>query len=380
LAQYARERQGRSMGFPVSVNKDIERWVAAGLIDRATAEKLSAELDSRPGRFGLGAVLGVLGAVLLGAALLSLVAANWDSFPRLMRVGFILVIIAAGYLGGAWRAGKGDAVFSGVFYLLAAIAFGGGIALVGQMYHLSGDAASAALVWCLATLFASLMLASGNLAGMAGVVGLFYLFTVSSESSWHSQNYVWIVPLLSAAVALVARLTHTRVGLHAAVWLFLAMFIYIRLDNDVEALDWFFAIGGAVMFIACAWFEPIVDRITHFARGLQFYALASSFTGLFGWQFEQWDFSVPASILLGVTVIALTIAALALKGRDHRPVRTLSYLVFAVEVLWLAYLTVGTIMGSAAFFFLIGIFVVALAFLVVRMEKRFKTARAGAAS
>jgi uncharacterized membrane protein len=368
------------MGFSVSVNKDIERWLAAGLIDSATAEKLNAELESRPGKFGLGAVLGVLGAVLLGAALLSFVAANWEAFPRLMRVGLILGVIIAGYLGGAWRAGKGDALFSGVLYLLAAIAFGGGIALVGQMYHLSGDAASAALVWCVATLFAAFVLASGNLAGMAGIIGLFYLVTVFSESSWHSQNYVWVVPLLSAAIALIARLTHTRIGLHASVWLFLAMFIYIRLDNDVEALDWFFAIGGAAMFIACAWFEPLVERITHFARGLQFYALAASFAGLFGWQFEQWDASVPASILLGVTVIALTIAALALKGRDHRPVRSLSYLVFAVEVLWLAYLTVSTLMGSAAFFFLIGLFVIALAFLVVRMEKRFKAAQTGAAS
>jgi uncharacterized membrane protein len=368
------------MGFSISVNKDIERWAAAGLIDRATADRLNAELDSRPGRFGLGAVLGVLGAVLLGAALLSLIAANWEALPRLMRVGLILSVIIGGYLGGAWRAGKGDSVFSGVLYLLAAIAFGGGMALVGQMYHLSGDAATAAFVWCVSTLVAALLLTSGNLAGMAGLIGLFYLFTAFSETSWHSLNYIWTVPLLSAAIALVARLTHTRIGLHSAVWLFLAMFIFIRLDHDARELDWFFAIGGAALFIACAWFEPVVERITHFARALQFYALASSYVGFFGWQFQAWDKDLPSSILLGVVALALTIAALALKGRDHRPVRALSYLVFAVEVLWLAYFTVGSIIGSAAFFFLIGIFVIALALLVVRMEKRFKAAQTGAAS
>ena len=365
------------MGFSVSVNKDIERWVAAGLIDRATADKLNAELENRPGRFGLGAVLGVLGAVLLGAALLSLVAANWEAFPRLMRVGMIFAVIVAGYLGGAWRAGKGDELSANILYLLAAIAFGGGIALIGQMYHLSGDAATAALVWCVSTLFAALLLTSGNLAGMAGLIGLFYLFTASSELSWHSVNYVWTVPLLSAATAFIARLTHTRIGLHSAVWLILAMFAFIRLDRNLEALDWFFAIGGAALFLACAWFEPVVERVTHFARALQFYALGSSFTGFFAWQAEQWDRGAAAAILLGVAVIGLTIAALALKGRDHRPVRALSYLVFAFEVLWLAYLTVGTIIGSAAFFFLIGIFVIGLAFLVVRMERRFKAAQAG---
>ena len=134
----------RHMGFSVSLNKDIERWVVAGLIDRATGDALNAELANRPGRFGLGAVLGVLGAVLLGAALLSVVAANWEEIPRLLRVALILVTILAGFLIGAWREGKGDNVFSGTLYLLAAIAFGGGIALIGQMYHLSGDTASAA--------------------------------------------------------------------------------------------------------------------------------------------------------------------------------------------------------------------------------------------
>jgi uncharacterized membrane protein len=372
--------QGRSMGFSNSVNKDIERWASAGLIDRATADRLNAELDSRPGKFGLGAVLGVLGAVLLGAALLTFVAANWEAFPRLMRVGLILSVIIAGYLIGAWRAGKGDAVFSGVLYLLAAIAFGGGIALIGQMYHLSGDAASAALVWSLATLLAGILLISGNLVGMAGLIGLFYLVTLSTESSWHSVNYVWIVPLLSASIALAARLTHTRIGLHSAVWLFLGMFAVLRIDHDVEALDWFFAIGGAALFFLCVFFEDLVERVTHFARALQFYALASSFTGFFAWQFEQWDFEMTASIAVGIAVIALTVAALALKGRDHRPVRSLSYLIFSVEVLWLAYFTIGTMIGSAAFFFLIGIFVIALAFLVVRMEKRFKAAQTGAAS
>jgi uncharacterized membrane protein len=225
-----------------------------------------------------------------------------------------------------------------------------------------------------------LLLTSGNLAGMAGLIGLFYLFTAFSESSWHSLNYIWTVPLLSAAIAFVARLTHTRIGLHSAVWLFLAMFIFIRLDHDARELDWFFAIGGAALFIACAWFEPIVERITHFARALQFYALASSYIGFFGWQFEEWDSNLSASILLGVAALALTIAALALKGRDHRPVRALSYLVFAVKVLWLAYFTVGSIIGSAAFFFLIGIFVIALAMLVVRLEKRFKAVQTGGVS
>jgi uncharacterized membrane protein len=365
------------MAFSVSANRDIERWVANGLIDRATAEKLYADLANSPGRFGLGAVLGVLGAVLLGAAFLSLIAANWEAIPRLVRVAVILALIAFGYIGGAWRMGRGDAVFSVVHYLLAAVAFGGGIALIGQMYHLSGDAASAALVWCVGTLLAAFLLLSGNLAAMAGLVGLFYLFGVAAENSWHSTHYYWVVPPLALGVAAIARLTHTRLGLHSSAWLVLGLFLFIRIEHDAEYLDYAFAVGGAIGFFAFVYFEDMTETATHFARALQFYALAAAFAGLAALQLQLLSGNTGGTILLGIAIIGLAIAALAFRGRDHGQVRTISYIAFSLEVLYLAYQTVGSILGTSLFFFLIGIFVIFLAFLVVRLERRFKSPEAG---
>jgi uncharacterized membrane protein len=376
------------MSFSLSMNQDIERWVASGLIDRATAQKLYAELADRPGRFGLGAVLGVLGAVLLGAALLSLVAANWDVIPRLLRVALILILIAAGYLGGAWRAAKGDTLFSSVLYLIAATGFGGGIALVGQMYHISGDGSSAALVWCIGTLAAALLLLSGNLAAMASLIGIFYLVTatkdnlsgLASESSWHGDHYYWIVPLLVLGVAAVARLTRTRLALHSAAWLVLGYFITLRLEYNTDYLDYVFGITGAVAFFALVYFEDAADRVTHIARALQLYALAVAFTGLASIQFQLPGTNMGGDVLLGLAIIGLAIAALAVRGRDHGQVRTIAYAAFAFEVLYLSYETVGSIIGTSLFFFLIGIFVIFLAFLVVRLERRFKTHEPGGAS
>jgi uncharacterized membrane protein len=375
------------MAFSVSANRDIERWVTSGLIDRGTADQLYADLANRPGRFGLGAVLGVLGAVLLGVALLSLVAANWNEIPRLMRVAFILTVIAAGYLGGAWRAGKGDAVFSSVLYVIAAIAFGGGIAIVGQMYHLSGDAASAALVWCLGTLAAAVLLLSGNLAVMGALTGLFYLLTVTKdsfinlarESSWHGDHYYWIVPLLALGVAAAAQLTQTRVAAHSVVWLIIGYMITMRLEYNTDYLDYVVGVTGTVSFFALVYFEAIVDKVTHLVRALQAYALGIAFTGLASIQFLLPSANIGASIVLGLAILGLAIAALAVRGRDHGQVRMLAYAAFAFEVLYLAYETVGSIIGTSLFFFLIGVFVMFLAFLVMRLERRFKSPELGGA-
>ena len=44
---------------------------------------------------------------------------------------------------------------------------------------------------------------------------------------------------------------------------------------------------------------------------------------------------------------------------------------FALEVLYLSFETVGTILGTSGFFLLSGLFVALVAWLVIRIEKRF---------
>ncbi len=83
------------MAISFGVRKHIARWQRDGLIDAATAESLRKDINSRSSGFGLGGVLALLGAVLLGAAIVSLVAANWEAMPRLFRV--------RSYYGGAFH-------------------------------------------------------------------------------------------------------------------------------------------------------------------------------------------------------------------------------------------------------------------------------------
>jgi uncharacterized membrane protein len=74
---------------------------------------------------------------------------------------------------------------------------------------------------------------------------------------------------------------------------------------------------------------------------------------------------------LGVVILGLAIAAIAVEGRDNGAVRYLAYAAFAAEVLYLSYQTIDSILGTSAFFLLSGLVVALLAFVVVRLEKRF---------
>jgi len=82
---------------------DLTRWREQGWIDDAGLNGIRADLAGRGRGIGLATTLAVLGAVLIGFAAMSFVAANWQEMPRLARLGLLVVALwgcygLAGYL------------------------------------------------------------------------------------------------------------------------------------------------------------------------------------------------------------------------------------------------------------------------------------------
>lgn len=122
---------------------ELPKLVEEGVLAPEQAVRLHAHygLDALPAARARQAVVPVLGAVLAGLGVLLLLAHNWDGLARAMRVALALAPLLMGQLaclyaltlgGGtkAWR--EGAAAFT-------AIAFTAALALVGQIFHLSGD-------------------------------------------------------------------------------------------------------------------------------------------------------------------------------------------------------------------------------------------------
>jgi uncharacterized membrane protein len=83
---------------------------------------------------------------------------------------------------------------------------------------------------------------------------------------------------------------------------------------------------------------------------------------------------------LGLATLAAAVTAIALCGRDNGAVRYLAYAVFAAEMLYLASETIGSILGTSGFFFISGLLVAAVAWVVIRLERRFSGERREARS
>lgn len=355
------------------LKRDLDDWVGRGLIDAATAGRLLEDVDRRGARFSIGGVLSMFAALLIAASLLMLIAANWEQIPRLVKVvgiiGLIWVFHGVALLArlrGANRIAAGALV-------LGAAAFGGAIALIGQLYHLSGDTFSAMFLWFAVTLGSAGLFRSGALTIVAGALALVTFAGGFETFGWEMGGHglwAWWSPFGAAALFALSRWTGTDRAKHFAYFLLLAWIWWVVVLDRNEIYAFTVAILATLLFLALTLpRSPLQEIHRRLGAAAPFYSLVMALTGFAYVQGSAVDALSTAG--LGVMILALAIAAIALEGRDDGAVRFLAYGAFAAEVLYLSYETIDSILGTSAFFLLSGLVVAVLAFVVIRLEKRF---------
>jgi len=366
-------------GYVDKVGQDIGRWEATGLIAPALARQLREDVAAHHGRgVGFGQVLAVMAALLMSAAILILVAANWEEIPRIARVGTIFAVIAGGYIGGALLKLRGHGGLAEALWLVAAASFGGGIALIGQMYHLSGDETQAILVWCLGTAVSAALLRSPVLA--AASVCLSAAWVVWPVFQFSLEVNPWY-PLLLAVLWAVAVWTRSLPARHLIVLSLIAHFSLMFIDDgDLLIIPAAMALVSVAAFLASVRGGEVVDRFSGLGEGLAADALIGFLVGMFMLQVVFID-EAHFAWLAALTFAGIA-GALVIGGRAGRKVRWLAYFGFAVEVSFVYIATVGTMLGTAGFFLLAAIGLGVLAFVIIRIERRIAgpAATQGAAS
>lgn len=191
--------------------EQIPEWEKSGLLPSEVAGRLRAfagerektETDGKGESKVAQIVMGVLGALLVGAGLLALIAHNWDRVPRGVRItgSFAIMALAQGLV--AWVIHKGTAAprwikeAAGLFVVLAA---GGCLALVSQIYNMGGDWPDFLFVWLLLVMPVMWALRVHSCA-------LFHLVCITVWTAsrmdgwvlhpWHDSP--WLYPVLLAA-------------------------------------------------------------------------------------------------------------------------------------------------------------------------------------
>lgn len=357
------------------VRADIARWQQGGLIDAPTADALARDVEANERQsLSFGSILAMMAALLFGAAILIFVAANWDAIPRLARVLALFAVILAGYVGGAVLKTRDHAAIGEALWIVAAAAFGGSIALIGQMYHLSGDEASALITWGAGTALAAVALRSNPLTVAAVGIADAWLF-LKGFDYYHKTEFPHFFVVMALVLFAVSFWTRSQAARHLIILSVLFYLTLLVMDHDTLQVAIPLAVVSALLFAAATFFAEPVDRIVQLGGRLPLHALIGFLTGLAMIQFEVADAHSIGFTLASVVALAGIVAAIMLGGRESRGLRWVAYAGFAFELAIIYVVMLQSMLDTAGFFLAAAVLLGILALVIIRIEKRMKAPR-----
>ena len=129
--------------MPKNLRIDLAELVDAKIIAEDTAQKIEAFYKTKQSspENKLFVLFSILGAILVGAGVILIIAHNWDELPRFSKVifAFMPLVIAQFLCVYTLLKKKGNIAWSESVSVLCFFTVGACISLVGQIYNLYGN-------------------------------------------------------------------------------------------------------------------------------------------------------------------------------------------------------------------------------------------------
>ncbi len=268
--------------------RQINNWLNAGLIDADTAQRIRKFETDRSRPLGLWSLIG-LGALAIGLGLISVVAANWDDIPGMIRLT-IHALLIAGMSAGIYRLQPRNGflglylkdVLLFVLAVLGATFFGH----LGQVYQTSSPLWQPLATWLL--LFSPLLLLAGRgwLISLLWMVGL--LGTGIAHFSWYWETTrqppsIYTAVMTSLPIfALLVGIFVRRLSSRQAFWMQIGQFAFaafvagvtLKLIIDGVTKGGFFGADGNAGEIA------VIHLVLWSAAALLIYAFNRTGSGI----------------------------------------------------------------------------------------------------
>lgn len=181
---------------------ESKKWVDAGLIDSGHEARINAFYKGQVEYKRLINTVTSLGSILIGLGILLFVASNWQYLSRPTKISIIFFVIAFFHLTGFYFRyiknkyfGLGEG-----FLLIGAFAFGAGVWLIAQMYHIHYNFSAGILFWILGILPVVVIFRSWTVLVLSAILSFIWL---SSYQIYYLNREVYgFLVLLTVLVAL----------------------------------------------------------------------------------------------------------------------------------------------------------------------------------
>ena len=319
------------LGYTAQLRRDLARWRERGWINTEQEERMAADAAANAG-FSAGAVLAILGAVLLCLAILTFVAANWEALPRLVRLGVLFGALWLSYAiaYGLFRTGREH--FGHAMLVIGGAVFGASIMLIAQTYHISGNPGDAVLSWGAGVFVAAVLMRST--ASLIFAILLLALWLIIGETEGPSIA-MWQFAIAFGLCAAAVWRQNSQLALNALLLVLLLAifreFMHETLPPGAVCLFGFavYALAGGRAAIGDA-------RAERRFPTLAAYGALIALGDLMLLQVGEPFFAVPAAAIAGLAWSGLAAALLAVAGallnRSFPPVAAVGLGLYAVLI------------------------------------------------
>ncbi len=321
---------------------EVDRWVADGIIQPSQATSILARYPVADGVGRMMTIFVALGAVLIVGGIALVISSNWQNIPPLVKMGGLLLLLAGFAVAGiegksrGWARGWWEAAFSvaSVLPLLA-------LALISQIFHLSGKATGLFLGWAL------LIFVIPFLTRSVGAFVVFLVALFALQQAW-LQDYVrnWLA------------------GSSDRWW-------------NHFALQF---LGAAVFGFACSSFSAAwrwLGERWH-ARVGEYLGLLVFLLALYFYGFEPKPFDSRSAwpfVWLIVFVLAVLVTYRAVRKGDRTQQINLGLVIIGLIILSTYLRLVGTMMKTGVIFLTGGALMLGCAFVLARWHRRLMAAQ-----
>ncbi len=244
--------------FRRQLRQESEQWWQEGLIDAALYEKLAtryqfAQLEGEASNRFVAILMG-LGAVLLGLAAITFVAANWQVWSRSLKL-ILLISIFIGVNATGFHLWRQPTTRVGMhrlghgLLLLGALLLGANLGLVSQMFHQSGDLYELLVIWGLGVAIMAYSLRLTSLGVLSAVlIAIAYLFSWFSATVWRDVTGTALViqhlPLVVSMVFIpLAYWCRSRVIFGLSAMMIAVSFLFNFKPTAIWSQGWLLAIA-----------------------------------------------------------------------------------------------------------------------------------------
>jgi uncharacterized membrane protein len=237
---------------------DLARWQAAGVITPATGAAIRGALPPIGAGINIAVVVGIIGGLLIAAAFLAFIAANWTGIARPLRFAILAAGMASAYGLGACFARTERVVLADLCASVGSSIFGAGIALVGQMYHLGGDFAAGMMLWAAGALAASALTGSRGALAVALMAACIWTCSLVADTRDIPHLPFVVFWLLAAGLALA---WNSRVAAHLVALAVLPWWLSAATELSIADFHRFLVLadgaalvfGGGLLLAASPW-------------------------------------------------------------------------------------------------------------------------------